>query len=61
MAAKLADLGIQAKLISASYRRIRFRVNHADIEVPIGSGIWAAIPGLPHSAAGIQVSYEEAT
>jgi hypothetical protein len=59
VAAKLAELGIRAELVSASSGLIRFRVDRRQIEVPIGPDLWAALPGLPVFVDKIPVRYDQ--
>ena len=59
VAAQLAELGIRAELVSSSHRKIRFRVDRSQIEVPIGPGVWAALPGLPAFVDKVPVQYDQ--
>ena len=59
VAAKLAELGIRAELVSACSSQIRFRVDRRQIEVPIGLDLWAALPGLPIFVNKIPVRYDQ--
>lgn len=61
VAAKLAELGIRAERVSATRRQIRFQVDRRQIEMSIGTEIWAALPGLPAFADGIQVRYVQSS